>query len=504
MFQTGKYPQWSANRDTVMNLCVNLLVQSTKTSLVNNDYNQQTNTLCRIKDLGLIHNDKLVLPVTKLLVYYIMHPQCSLASKAIVYLRDICEFHELTPNHVYHRYKNDYCKLFVECSLYNGKDFAIYLLKVVRAFGFVGYRDFISKDIHHFLPYLIPYSVFVKEVPSMIEEIAALVQCSVSDFLSERFPHIYVHVYLTELNESSKKCYDIIERLTKSSTLNLIKRHFRVILTEFLLQYCINPTRVLNACRYLACHDPDVSTPQGSMSMSTSQIADFLNPKFLGVLAYFDHKVVSAKVALSVKRKALQSFPDIMQLMGSKYLTPLRYKVLATLKSALPLAKEFPKILAYAWGAFIRNIDSLSLGPLLSNLAVSLLQQFEYAPQEINNIFQNLILHNENLLSSYISDLFFVEDSNISERVKAVIKKHVKRTQPDGFQDKIKWYLQHLNHDICNIKAHAFLHMDRLLKSNRSEIHRAIFGGKNIEPFIVDLIDQLLIGKSFELNQINF
>ncbi|XP_045771949.1 serine/threonine-protein kinase ATR-like isoform X2 [Maniola jurtina] len=489
-----KYPEWITNQETVVNICINHLVQSTKISLQNNDYNQQTDTLCRIKDLGLCRNDKLLLPVTKLLVYFIMHPQCSLASKAIVYLRDICEFHEKTPNQVYHRYKKDYCKLFVECSLYNEKDFAIYLLKVVRAFGFVGYRDFISKDIHHFLPYLIPYSVVVKEVPSMIEEIAALVQCSVSEFLIERFPHIYVHVYLTESKETSKKCYDIIEKLTKSSILNLINKHFRVILTEFLLQYCVNPEGVLNACRYLARHDPDASTSHGSMSMSRRQIADFLNPKFLGVLAYFDHKLANAKVALSVKRKALKSFPDIMQLMGAKYLTPLRFKVLATLKSALPLAKEFPKILAEAWGAFIHNIDSISLGPLLSNLAVSLLQQFKYAPQEINKIFQYLILNNENLLSSHISDLFFLENSNISERVKTVIKKHVKRAQPESFQEKIKWYLQHLNHDICNIKAYAFLHMDSLLKSNRSEIHKAIFGGKNIEPFIVDLIDHLLIG----------
>ncbi|XP_026488273.2 serine/threonine-protein kinase ATR-like [Vanessa tameamea] len=492
--QNHKHPEWISKIDVLISLFIKLLVSSTCTSLENNDYTMQATTLDCIKELGLCHNDKLIFPITKLLIYYIMHPLCSLSPKAIVDLRDVCEFHNQTPNQVYHRYKKDYCKLFVECSLYNGKDFAVYLLKVVRAFGFIGYRDFISKDIHHFLPYLIPYAAVVKEVPSMIEEIATLVQCSVSDFLIERFPHIYVHVYLTESNEAAKKCYDVIEKLTKTSTRNLIKRHFRVILTEFLLQYCVNPEKVLDACRYLACHDPDVSTPQYSMSMSTTQIAEFLNPKFLGVLAYFDHKLVNSKVALSVKRKALKSFPDIMQLMGTQYLTPLRFKVLATLRSALPLAKEFPKILAEAWGSFVHNIDSISLGPLLSNLAVSLLQQFEYAPHEINKIFQYIILKNENLLSAHISDLFFVEDSKISERVKIVIKKHVKRTQPDGFQDRIKWYLQHLNHDISNIKASAFSHLNKLLKNNRSEIHRAIFGGKNIEPIMVELIDSLLVG----------
>ncbi|XP_053607158.1 serine/threonine-protein kinase ATR [Plodia interpunctella] len=485
---------WKSHRETTLNTCINLLVNATKACLETIDYNQQTQTLNQIKELGFCSNEKVILPVTKLLVYFIMHPQCTLAPKAVVYLREVSEFHNYTPNQIYHRYKKDYCKLFVECSLYNGKDFAISLLKVVRAFGFVGYRDFISKDVHHFLPYLIPYAVNVKEVPSMIEEIASLVQCSVSDFLAERFPHIYVHVYLNEPNDVLRKSNEIIERLTKTSVLSLIKRHFRVILTEFLLQYCCNPEKVMSACRYLASHDPDVSTPTGNMSMSTTQIADFLNPKFLGVLAYFDHKLVNVKVALSVKRKALTSFPDIMQLMGVKYITPLRFKVLATLRSALPLVKEFPKILAEAWAAFIHNIDSISLGPLLSNLAVSLLQQFEYAPQEINKIFQYLVLNNENLLSSNISDLFFLEDTKITDKVKMVIKRHVRRTQPEGFLDKIKWYLQHLNQDIPTIKAYAFSHLDKLLKKNRTEIHKAIFGGKNIDPIVVDLIDSLLLG----------
>lgn len=426
-----------------------------------------------------------------------MHPQCSLGPKADLYLRDICEKHGFTPNQVYHRYKNDYCKLFVECSLYNVKEFAIALLKVVRAFGFVGYRDFISKDVHHFLPYLMPYTVTIKEVPSMIEEIASLVQCSVSDFLIERFPHIYVHIYLNESKDVSKQCYDIIEKLTKTTILNLIKKHFRVILTEFLLQYCCNPEKVLDACRYLACHDPDVSTPSGNMSMSTTKIADFLNPKFLGVLAYFDYKLVNAKVALSVKRKALTSFPDVLQLMGVKYLTPLRFKVLATLRSALPLAKEFPKILAEAWSAFIHNIDRVLLGPLLSNLAVSLIQQFEYAAQEINKIFHYLVLSNENLLSSHISDLFFLEDTKVPEKIKIVIKRHVRRTQPDGFLDKIKWYLKQLDQNIPCIKSYAFRHLDKLLKTNRTEIHKAIFGGKYIDPVIVELIDALLVGTSY-------
>ncbi|XP_012551263.2 serine/threonine-protein kinase ATR [Bombyx mori] len=484
----------NSRKDVFFITSVNLLASYTKSSLESNNLGNQTKALNMIVDLGMCRNEKVILPTTKLLIYFIMHPQCPVGPKAVVYLRDICEAHEYTSNQVYHRYKKDYCRLFVECSLYNGKDFALALSKVVRAFGFVGYRDFISKDVRHFLPYLMPYSVTIKEVPSMIEEFASLVQFPVSDFLIKSFAHIYVYLYLNETDSVSSKCYKIIERLTKTTISNLINKHFRIILTEFLLQYCSCPEKVLNACRYLACHDPDVSTPTGTMSMSTSQIADFLNPKFLGVLAYFDHNLVNAKVAQSVKRKALKSFPDIMQLMGVKYITPLRFKVLATLRSALPLAKEYPNILAEAWSAFIHQIDSAALGPLLSNLAVSLLQQIEYARQEVNQIFHYLVINNENLLSRHISDLFFVEDTQISDRIKTVIKMHVKRTQPDGFLDKIEWYLNQLNQNIPMIKVYTFKHLNKLLKNNRTEIHKAIFGGKNIDPVIVNLMDSLLMG----------
>ncbi|GBP59966.1 hypothetical protein EVAR_84466_1 [Eumeta japonica] len=228
--------------------------------------------------------------------------------------------------------------------------------------------------------------------------------------------------------------------------------------------------------------------------MSVSEIADFLQPKFLGVLAYFHTKLVRNKGALSGKRKALQSFPDIMNLMGAKHVTPLRFKILASLRSGLSLGKEYPKILSSAWSAFVHNIDTISLGPFLATLAVSLLDVYQYAPHEVNKIFQYLVLRNENLLSAHIPDLFFLEDSKLSDKVKLVIKRHVQRTQPNRFLEKIKWYLQRLHQDIPNVKIYAFTCLDEFLKNNRAEIDMAIFGGKNIDPVMVELIDCLLLG----------
>ncbi|CAF4822961.1 unnamed protein product [Pieris macdunnoughi] len=95
----------SPTQETVFNICINLLLKSTQESLETNDYNMQTETLDCVKELGLCRNGKVILPVTKLLVYFIMQPQCSLAPKAVVYLRDVCEFQGYTPNQTYQRYK---------------------------------------------------------------------------------------------------------------------------------------------------------------------------------------------------------------------------------------------------------------------------------------------------------------------------------------------------------------------------------------------------------------
>jgi serine/threonine-protein kinase ATR len=86
--------------------------------------------------------------------------------------------------------------------------------------------------------------------------------------------------------------------------------------------------------------------------------ADYLQPRFLGVLVFFDSKLVTRKVAESVKKKALSSLPGIIRLMGPKHITPVRFKVLATLRTALKLNySNFPDLNVAAWDAFVHRFS---------------------------------------------------------------------------------------------------------------------------------------------------
>lgn len=83
----------------------------------------------------------------------------------------------------------------------------------------------------------------------------------------------------------------------------------------------------------------------------------FIQPRFLAVLAYLDSILVSRSGCESTKRQVLLALPDLINLMGTAHINPVRFKVLATLRSALNLYHSyFPDLICFAWRAFILKL----------------------------------------------------------------------------------------------------------------------------------------------------
>lgn len=370
--------------------------------------------------------------------------------------------------------------------------FNIYF-QVVIAFEFVNYRDYISKEIHHVLPYLVPKAVQIEKLQNIILEISYLIPCTPAELLTDRFAHIYTHIYINESEPIAKKCYKYIEDMTGILLSKLIKKHARLILTELLIQYCCSPERVIQACKQLKNIDTDTKVSQVS-AIPLTQVADYIQPKMLGVLANIDNKLIHTRIALSVKRKAFQSFPHIINLMGSKHITILRFKILATLRTSLSSMKDFPLLNIEAWNAFVRNVDTTSLGPLLTTIVVSLLPLIENIPEKLNEILEYIIVQNENILSTHISDLFFLEKTTVSENIKKIVHRHVLKNQPKPFVEKIQWYMQYLNHDTLEVKVYTLKYLLDLIKTGRHELDALIFNRNPTNTVISELLETLMIG----------
>lgn len=232
-----------------------------------------------------------------------------------------------------------------------------------------------------------------------------------------------------------------------------------------------------------------------SDSATLQEVADVLNPRFLGFLVYFDGKLLSKKVCEEVKLNVLLSLSDLLRLMGTKYITPLRFKVLAILRTSLTLTEQkYVKPTIDAWDAFVHCCDPESLAPLLSTIFISLLHLLTKFPQEIEFIFRYLLIENQAKVQKHIADLFFLQDTNINKEFKAVVEKNTALYQSFSLLEQIDVYLKFLSHENHEVRVYALKFLKRLLADKRLELNEIILGSNGLNVLLVDLIDTLMAG----------
>lgn len=260
---------------------------------------------------------------------------------------------------------------------------------------------------------------------------------------------------------------------------------FQTILNELLLNYNEKKERVIQALKLL------ISEENGGGIITNERVADYLQPKFLGVLQYFDMKLVSHNTS---KLKVMLSLSEILKLMGPKRITPLRFKIIAMLTALYLKYGNTPELNCNVWNSFIRTCDIEALGPQLATIFISLLPLRRTHPKEIYSIFKYLLIENETHLKEYILDLFFVLDYEIDNELLIVIRKYVADFERNSFKDQLKCFLKYLTHETTDVKIYAFKYLKKLLEKNREELDRMILGYNGLDVVIIELIDILTLG----------
>lgn len=270
-----------------------------------------------------------------------------------------------------------------------------------------------------------------------------------------------------------------------------------MMISEIIIHYHSNKEAVIDAFVNLAGIDPDFSKDEDCYVVEGSllQVVDFLQPRFLGVLGAFGSQLVNNQVADAIKRKVIESLIDLIRLMGDKYITPLRFKVMATLRSALTLnIKEYGLLHIDAWNAFIRTVNIQSLGSLLSTIFVSLTPLLKDFYVEVNNLLKFLVINHESLLSSFMPDLFFISELNIDNDIKSVVLSHINQVKSNSLIENLKLLLKQVKHENIEVRQYALRYVTKVLSENKQELNDAILSSDMMDPVIVDLIDALVTG----------
>ncbi|XP_056649111.1 serine/threonine-protein kinase ATR-like isoform X3 [Diorhabda sublineata] len=255
-----------------------------------------------------------------------------------------------------------------------------------------------------------------------------------------------------------------------------------IILNELLLNFHEKNDKVLLALRLLSNEDFE---NQGK----ANSIQEYLQSHFLGVLLYFDLKMISKNAG---KDKFLLSLADLFKFMGSKHIMPLRFKIIAMLQTIN--YKNFPRLTCTIWDAFIRTCEIESLGPHLAVICVSVLPLIDHCTTEVNDMLNYLIIQNEIHMKNHIPDLFFVSHNKINLEIIMVIRKYLELFEKNNLKEKIQRFLKYIMHESTEVRIQGLKQLKTYLEQDREALDQMILDYNGIDATIVELIDVLTTG----------
>lgn len=246
----------------------------------------------------------------------------------------------------------------------------------------------------------------------------------------------------------------------------------------------------MQAFRCLLSEDNDYKNTE----ITLSKMSDYIGKRFLGVITFFEASIINSENEKSMKIEALLSIGDIMRFLGTAHITSFRFKIIAMLKTALTIEENYlAKACADVWTIFIRTVDVQTLGPLLSTIFVSLEPLLKIMPDEVNDIFRYLVIANGNILSRYIQDLFFLDDTEVCDEVKTVAKKNNVGFKSENFIDRFKDLMKYIDHENLGVRVYGLKYLTRLFVVNRQNLNNLIIGQNTMNPLVDNLLEILMV-----------
>eukprot|EP00058_Branchiostoma_floridae_P009059 XP_002594547.1 hypothetical protein BRAFLDRAFT_104468 [Branchiostoma floridae] len=208
---------------------------------------------------------------------------------------------------------------------------------------------------------------------------------------------------------------------------------------------------------------------------TAQEMAEFLQPCLLGILAFFDSQLLTTSIPMEDKKLALESLITLMKLMGPKHITAVRVKVMTTLRICLRFkVKGFPELSCRAWDCFVHSVELSCLGPMLSQIVVTLLPLLQTQAKPVAGVFSFLIQDNREALQDHFHELYFMPELPELSKINAVLKQHIETpSSQSDLKSQLKHSLKGLGHESLDVRLHALsklkqqLHANQLLSSCR-------------------------------------
>ncbi|KAM5163022.1 serine/threonine-protein kinase ATR [Mantella aurantiaca] len=467
-------------------------------------------------DMGRAAKGNLVLFALLHLLHCLLSKSPSVAGASYTEIRSLSAAKSVRLQDFFSQYKKPVCKLLVE-SLHTNqqilsstpggsseiqkqeaaqhREVALDVLsEIANVFDFPDLNRFLNKTLQLLLPYLAAKAS--PAASALIRTIAKQLSVNRREILINNFKYIFSHLVCSCTKDELEKSLHYLKNETEIELGSLLRQDYQGLHNELLLRLGEHYQQVFNGLSILASFASNDDPYQGPRNITKPEImADYLQPKLLGILAFFNMHLLSSSIGIEDKKMALNSLVSLMKLMGPKHTSSVRVKMMTTLRTGLRYKEEFPELCCRAWDLFVRCLDQAYLGSLLSHVIVALLPLLHFQPKETVAVFHYLIVENRAAVQDFLHEIYFLPDHPELKQIQKVLQEYRKETNKStDLQTAMQLSIKAIQHENVDVRIHALTSLKETLYKNQEKLLQYATDSETVEPVVSQLVTVLLIG----------
>uniref|UniRef100_A0A8C3KDA1 Serine/threonine-protein kinase ATR n=1 Tax=Calidris pygmaea TaxID=425635 RepID=A0A8C3KDA1_9CHAR len=467
-------------------------------------------------DIGRASKGDLVPFALLHLLHCLLSKSASVAGAAYTEIRSLAAAKSIKLQAFFSQYKKPICQFLVE-SLHSSqmavlsapcqgnelqkqtaahqREMALDMLsEIANVFDFPDLNRFLSRTLQVLLP-----DLAAKASPAastLIRTIAKQLNVNRREILINNFKYIFSHLVCSCSKDELERALHYLKNETEIELGSLLRQDYQGLHNELLLRIGEHYQQVFNGLSILASFASHDDPYQGPREItSPEQMADYLQPKLLGILAFFNMQLLSSSVGIEDKKMALNSLMSLMKLMGPKHTSSVRVKMMTTLRTALRYKDDFPELCCRAWDCFVRSLDHSYLGSLLSHVIVALLPLIHIQPKETTAVFYFLIVENRDAVQDFLHEIYFLPDLPELKEIQVVLQEYRKESSKStDLQTALQLSMRAIQHENVDVRIHALTSLKETLYRNQEKLIKYVTDSETVEPVISQLVTVLLIG----------
>nr|XP_046179436.1 serine/threonine-protein kinase ATR [Oncorhynchus gorbuscha] len=506
-------PTSEPDQDPVKELLVSRVKEAFSKAKLNRDDELRSTLILTTGEIGRAAKGSLVSFSLLRLLHCLLSKSSHVSVTAYTQITALATARGLKLQTLFSQYKNPVCQFLVESlhsrhvgslrntpeqgsQLANQREVALDILsQVAHAFDFPDLQRFLTRTLQVLLPYLAAKASATGS--ALIRTLANEMKANRREILINNFKYIFSHLVCSCTKEELERAFHYLQRETEIELGSLLRQDFQGLHNELLLRLGEHYQQVFNGLAILASFASNDDPYQGPRDITTPEhMADYLQPKLLGILAFFNMQLLSSSAGeKDGKKMALTSLMALMKMMGSKHTSSVRVKMMTTLRTGLRYRQDFPLLCCQTWECFVRTVEPAHLGPLLSHVIVALLPLIPLQPRETAAIIHYLILDNREEVRDYLHEIYFLPDHPELKDIHTVLQDYKKLTsRTSDLAAGLQLSMRAVQHENLDVRVHALTSLKDMMHSNQEWLLRQVCASEAVEPVISSLVSVLLRG----------